>query len=661
MIFLLYFLKVFLYSGILFGYYWLFLRNRRFHHYNRYYLLATLVLSVTLPFIKIPVFNEGQGALHKAIYQTVSIVSASADEYGTVTAVQQEPSLLTVPFFSWLLYAVVALLLLALFFRSLWYIRKISQRYSFELIKQLKFYQTQEPGTPFSFFRSVFWNDQLSFNSPEGQQIFRHELFHVEQKHTVDIILAELITIAGWLNPFFYLIKKELKAIHEFLADQYATSGSDRYAYAELLVHSFMKSKNLPLTHPFFQHHLKRRVSMIIQHNNTRYGYWSRLMALPVSLLLFFSMALHAQQKKQHTIPANATTITQKDSHEKIIADTAIPANEQQVLMELKLKAEQQVIRAQQLMQENNKALISDTTIPLNEQKLRLELKLKAEEEIVRKQLILRDTKLRNEELENKQLMLQKILAEKNVKDEKVNLAVKQELQAVHARQLELQQTQNNAKQLTLKQEKEQTEKLLLAMRNDAAKRNAENVQSLQLKVNEKELLEKERASLIIEQKQLELKENKKEFDQRLKAVQEQKQVLDLVLQEKAVQRSDTMEKAINRYLCRTSRFPEFARSNAGQGSVYCSVFIDEDGKFNDFKSYDELPQTAGGNFMEIVIVSFTDKGHTPGNASEADIRKAFKEEAERIFKKAPGIATHGKIEPKLYFFKLTFRLEQDK
>jgi beta-lactamase regulating signal transducer with metallopeptidase domain len=280
---LLYFLKAILCSGILFGYYHLFLRNKRFHHYNRFYLLGTLVLSLVLPLFKIPVFNEDSGTLNQVVYRTAKVITVSP-AISAVSPVQEASTLFTPGNLVWVVYGVGILVVLVMLARSLGYIRKISQRYPFERINDLKFYQTQEPGTPFSFFRSIFWNDALNFNSQQGQQIFRHELFHVQQKHSIDILLAEIITMLSWFNPFFYLIKKELKAIHEFLADQYAASGSNRYQYAELLVEQVMASRAASLAHPFFQHQLKRRITMITQLNQTKYGYWSRVMVLPLSV-----------------------------------------------------------------------------------------------------------------------------------------------------------------------------------------------------------------------------------------------------------------------------------------------------------------------------------------------------------------------------------------
>jgi N-acetylmuramoyl-L-alanine amidase len=297
MTFLLYLGKVMLCSGILLGYYWFFLRNKRFHHYNRFYLLATLLVSVLVPLIKIPVLYHSQNPVNHAVYQTIQVLTVN---YGEDDMLHEAPDMALLLWnMQSLLYLIYLIGTLVLFFalvRSLLYIRRISRRYPAERIGGLKFFNTREPGTPFSFFRKIFWNNELAFNSQEGQQIFQHELFHVQQKHSSDIIITELITALFWFNPFFRILKKELKAIHEFLADQYAISGNDRYAYAELLVLQTMKANHLPITNHFFQNHIKRRIAMITNNQSARITYRSRLMVLPVLALVFCSIAFRAQR-----------------------------------------------------------------------------------------------------------------------------------------------------------------------------------------------------------------------------------------------------------------------------------------------------------------------------------------------------------------------------
>jgi bla regulator protein blaR1 len=92
-----------------------------------------------------------------------------------------------------------------------------------------------------------------------------------------------------------------MKAIHEFLADQYAISDSDRYAYAELLVLQTLKANHIPISNYFFQNHIKRRIAMITNNQSTRISYRSRLMALPVIAFLFCTIALYAQRSSTNT------------------------------------------------------------------------------------------------------------------------------------------------------------------------------------------------------------------------------------------------------------------------------------------------------------------------------------------------------------------------
>jgi N-acetylmuramoyl-L-alanine amidase len=297
MTFLLYLGKVMLCSGILLGYYWLFLRNKRFHHYNRFYLQITLLVSIILPFFRIPVLKQSQSAVNQVVYQTIEVLTVNyGEEDGAVTQPGQLAKLLTLENAMYLFYAIGIMVLLWMLVRSLLYIRSISKKYPYERVSGLKFFTTSEPGTPFSFFRSIFWNQDLPFNSHDGQQIFRHELFHVRQKHSTDIILTEIVTAFFWFNPFFHILKKELKAIHEFLADQYAISNNDRYAYAELLVLQTLKASQTTITNYFFQNHIKRRIAMITNNHSARYSYGSRLMAMPLLALLFCTVALYAQR-----------------------------------------------------------------------------------------------------------------------------------------------------------------------------------------------------------------------------------------------------------------------------------------------------------------------------------------------------------------------------
>jgi beta-lactamase regulating signal transducer with metallopeptidase domain len=624
---LLYFLKAILCSGILFGYYHLFLRNKRFHHYNRFYLLGTLVLSLVLPLFKIPVFNEDSGTLNQVVYRTAKVITVSP-AISAVSPVQEASTLFTPGNLVWVVYGVGILVVLVMLARSLGYIRKISQRYPFERINDLKFYQTQEPGTPFSFFRSIFWNDALNFNSQQGQQIFRHELFHVQQKHSIDILLAEIITMLSWFNPFFYLIKKELKAIHEFLADQYAASGSNRYQYAELLVEQVMASRAASLAHPFFQHQLKRRITMITQLNQTKYGYWSRVMVLPLSVTLFFSLTLYAGENKQ------ATTV-KHDTEVQINTDRSNTAN-----------------------------FVGVTdTIPKAEQKVQKwkEVQLAEKQAIEEKQLQFLYDKAKDRDLEilrEKQLVLQKVLQENKTKNEELSIVLQKELNNLRVQEKHLQElrvTQDlvikNDTRLFSNQEKN------THYYNDDKTRyyTDEDHKKLQDESNQLLLLKKELEAGNHAQKE----ERRKKIDLQLQAIQDyQKKVIGMPSDFEY--KEDSTVIMLQRFFNKTFRYPQetIDGEGEGEGSVWYSFQIDESNKLRNYEVYDKEPSGIQGKVWETVIVAYTKKPGTPLNAES--VQKQLKNEVSRVLGKGAGTSIPGiKTSSARYYFKSTFKLEK--
>ena len=307
---LLYPLKMILAAGLLYGYYWFFLRNRQFHRYNRYFLLIAAVIAVITPFLSIPLYlqppAEGGVSLTGTL-QVISMAGWGEPESGGIALHGRDYglSLLNGAALSGaaLLYAAGVAFGVFIFIKSILYLLRLRRKYPYTYIDSIRFYDTTEPGTPFSFFRFIFWNRDIPFSTKQGQQIFRHELFHVKQRHSLDILIMELLCCIGWFNPFFHLIKKELKAIHEFLADEYAITGqsqvvhkvqNNRLDYAELLVTHAIRQQNAGISHPFSQHEIKRRIMMITSINplHRKGGYLRRIMILPLLLVLFSAFAV---------------------------------------------------------------------------------------------------------------------------------------------------------------------------------------------------------------------------------------------------------------------------------------------------------------------------------------------------------------------------------
>jgi N-acetylmuramoyl-L-alanine amidase len=176
----------------------------------------------------------------------------------------------------------------------------------------IRIFHTTEPSAPFSFLSRIFWNEQLDRNSPLGRQVFRHELNHVRQRHSLDLLFLRPLTALCWINPFFHLIYREIKVIHEFLADDDAITEGDRYQYAEGLVWQTVRNSPSSLLHTFsgktssrtfIQSPIKRRITMITK--TSRNSLLGRAMILPLLLLLCcaFAARLRSHSNTRLTTP----------------------------------------------------------------------------------------------------------------------------------------------------------------------------------------------------------------------------------------------------------------------------------------------------------------------------------------------------------------------
>ncbi|MDP4253708.1 MAG: TonB family protein [Bacteroidota bacterium] len=342
-----YLLRMTLVSGLMYAYYWCCLRNRSYHGYNRFFLLGITVVSLVLPFVSIPILDAvAAGASPSAIAALHRITAGAWDE--AITPGRHGGWLdgfLNGRTASYSVYALGMGVFLAATLASLFTILRICRRYPAQRVDGIRIFFTREPGTPFSFLRSIFWDDRLVMNTRHGRQIFRHELYHVRQLHTLDILWLETLRILFWCNPFFHLIRKEIKAIHEFLADRYATSargeraaddepaGYDGHAYAELLVWQAAGNPSPAFVHSFFNTHLKRRIIMLTHLKNTRSGYFSRIMVLPLVFLLFCAFATRLTKLTRaagsHVLhPPTALTVVIDAGHGGFDAGTVSPSGD---------------------------------------------------------------------------------------------------------------------------------------------------------------------------------------------------------------------------------------------------------------------------------------------------------------------------------------------
>lgn len=295
-----YALKVVVCSGIFYAYYLFALRNKLFHRWNRFYLLITVVLSLVLPLVKIHFLPSGTAEQRSGLPAVLTVVDDADHFVYTAIGTQEGAS------FQWtdllpLLASLFSLLVITGFIRSLWVIRKLYLHNPKEKIQEIVLVSTTAKGTPFSFLKYIFWNRAIDLNQSTGKQILQHELVHVRHRHSWDNIFINLILCAGWLNPFFWLIRRELVTIHEFIADELSVEQQDVSLFAAMLLQVSFPSRFSSLGNPFFTSSIKRRIAMINKlRNNRKVSYISRVLVLPLAAFLFLAFSFTTRNKAEN-------------------------------------------------------------------------------------------------------------------------------------------------------------------------------------------------------------------------------------------------------------------------------------------------------------------------------------------------------------------------
>jgi hypothetical protein len=290
-------------SGIFFGYYTLFLKNTIYHAYNRFYLLASMALSLAIPFFKLSMFSvteeQAAGAKQLLIYLTQLPASPVQEEYIAWEIIVI--ALISSLFVSYLVYSVLRIF-------------RLKAMNSKTLMGEFTFIETDLDEAPFSFFSNLFWKKSISIEDECGRKILQHELSHIREKHSWDRLFSQLICSVFWMNPFNWIIQKELQNIHEFIADRDAVGTGEVDAFAKMLLKTYYGNHFLNPSHSFYYSSIKRRIIMLTTSNIPKYAYLRKVAVLPLLafILALFSIQLSAQEAKENKAEAQSIAAKQQ-------------------------------------------------------------------------------------------------------------------------------------------------------------------------------------------------------------------------------------------------------------------------------------------------------------------------------------------------------------
>ncbi|HEY5327701.1 MAG TPA: M56 family metallopeptidase [Mucilaginibacter sp.] len=271
-----YLLEVNLYLGVFYLCYCLFLNKETHYTLNRFYLLFSCVVSLLLPLIQIGILRPAEPTVQNTFVVIAGNVHPNTIPAQIAPAVSHfnlQDSLLYI----YLLGFIILLVILAL---KLYQLLKLTSAKSAVTRDGYKLIHINDSNTAFSFFNYLF----IGTNAPGAETIIRHELVHIRQKHSFDIVLLEIFKVINWFNPLVYLLQNSLKTVHEYIADEKTASfETDAVTYSAFLVNNAYGIGGSSIAHSFFNYNLlKKRIIMLNQKRSGSLARLKYLIALPV-------------------------------------------------------------------------------------------------------------------------------------------------------------------------------------------------------------------------------------------------------------------------------------------------------------------------------------------------------------------------------------------
>lgn len=325
-----YFLKVNLALAILYICYRLLFRNDTFFRLRRAVLLSVYLIAFLYPLLDISIWLSTRESVTEIVNYYSTILPLKTVVAADDTPLSTEADWLTIAeSYMLLIYLAGITLLFLRCIIELFTVIRLRLRSPKQLINGTTIYVLPSQEEPYSFFGWIFASPE-SHTPPALEEILVHEKTHVRQLHSIDVILGEIVCILCWINPFAWLLKKEISSNHEYLADeQVMLAGYNKKEYQYHLIgleHPEMAIAKL--YNNFSVLPLKKRITMLNKKRTGRVGKVKYLTLLPLAAGLLLLNNIDAMARivsRQTTVPVPAEKTMIAPAPEAVSVEVATP------------------------------------------------------------------------------------------------------------------------------------------------------------------------------------------------------------------------------------------------------------------------------------------------------------------------------------------------
>lgn len=283
---MLYVIKAAITLALLYSCFFLFLSKETFHRFNRCMLVGIMLVSLFMPMFHFTTSHPT--TLNEEVYIVQNYIEH--DTTPIIVTAQQPQGITWIQALTWIYMAGVVLMLILTLVQATSLIRFMSSgvRHTDTQGNTVILHNNDVP--PFSIFRYIV----MSVKDYEScrQYILTHEQEHIRLGHTYDLLLLQGMKTLMWFNPFIWFLSRDLKAVHEYEADQAVINqGIDAKSYQQLLVMKVVGNRLQPFTNNLNHGSLKKRIIMMYQKPSNRWLMLKALCAIPVAALTINTFA----------------------------------------------------------------------------------------------------------------------------------------------------------------------------------------------------------------------------------------------------------------------------------------------------------------------------------------------------------------------------------
>jgi beta-lactamase regulating signal transducer with metallopeptidase domain len=277
-----YILQVILFQVFFLAIYDVFLSKETFFTKNRWYLMATPILSFLIPLIKIQSFQKAVPQefivyLPEFFLSPQKVIQKAID----TTTFYDSVNYVTILF--WIGVAFFTLLFLVKLAKIINLIRKQETQKHPDFTLILIPNQTKA----FSFFNYIFLGKEISVHQQE--KIIQHELVHSKQKHSLDLLMFEFLKILMWFNPMIYFYQQRITLVHEYISDAIVSKSETKESYINNLLSNFFQVENISFINQFYKKSLiKKRIIMMTKTQSKKMNQLKYLVLIPVLASMLF-------------------------------------------------------------------------------------------------------------------------------------------------------------------------------------------------------------------------------------------------------------------------------------------------------------------------------------------------------------------------------------